>query len=131
MRAIVLGATLLVAGVLGCSLLVDTSELDAGCPTGQRLCDGKCVSDTDPAYGCTPGECGPPCTKTNAIPHCVNGACEVKACRFGFGCRPACNEDVLTSEAHCGSCGNGCERWERCVAGTCVAQPTTTRAPAD
>lgn len=125
----------LVSGVLACSVLVDTSDLDAGCPSGQRLCDGNCVSDTDPAYGCTPGQCGPPCTKTNAIPHCVAGSCEVKVCRYGFGCPPACNVDVLTSELHCGSCDNDCSRLPdcedgacRCINGTCVAQPTTTRA---
>lgn len=127
MQRLVVGA-LLVAGALGCSLLVDTSELDAGCP-GERLCDGKCVSNTDPAYGCTPGECGAPCTKTNAIPHCVDGACEVKVCRYGFGCPPACNEDVLTSEDHCGTCNNDCGAGRRCVDGNCVEQPTTTRAP--
>jgi hypothetical protein len=127
MRALVGACSFLAA--LGCSLLVDTSELDAGCPTGQRLCEGSCVSDTDPAYGCIPGECGAPCTKTNAIPHCVDGSCEVKVCRYGFGCPPACNVEVLTNELHCGTCDNDCEEGERCIAGRCSPQQTTTSAP--
>lgn len=131
MRGLELASRVLVlclAGALGCSLMVDTSDLDAGCPEGQRLCDGRCVDDTDPAYGCTPGVCGAPCTKPNGIPECVSGVCVLKHCRYGFGCG-GCDVDVLMNENHCGSCHNECTRGKRCVNGECVEQPTTTSAP--
>lgn len=118
---------LFVAAALGCSLMVETSDLDAGCP-GQRLCDGRCVSNTDPAYGCTPGVCGAPCTKQNGIPECVEGVCVLKECRYGFGCE-TCTTEVLTNELHCGSCNVECKTGERCINGQCSEQPTTTSAP--
>lgn len=125
-----LALALSLASLLGCSLLVDTSDLDGGCPGGERLCEGMCVSITDPAYGCDPDACGPPCTKTNGIPHCVDGSCELKVCRYGFGCE-ACDADVLTDEFHCGTCRNRCADGFRCTHGKCEEGPTITRAPAD
>lgn len=125
-----LAPPLIVLSAVSCSLVVDTSELDAGCPTGERLCEGMCVSDTDPAYGCDPTACGPPCTKTNGIPHCVDGVCELKVCRYGFGCE-ACDRDVLTDEFHCGACRVRCPAGHRCVHGKCEEGPTITRAPVD
>jgi hypothetical protein len=124
----ILKGTLALLALVGCSLVVETQDLDKGCPTGQRLCEGACVSNTDPAYGCTPGVCGPPCTQPNGIPHCVDGLCALKVCRYGFGC-PGCDVDILTNEERCGDCDTRCMGSDRCVNGLCTPQPTTTRAP--
>jgi hypothetical protein len=122
-----LKAVLALGAALGCSFAVDTSDLDAGCP-GQRLCDGVCVSNEDPAYGCTPGVCGPPCTQPNGIPFCDRGECALKVCRYGF-CGPGCDTNYLTSEDACGSCDNSCDPGQRCVNGECMEAATTTRTP--
>jgi hypothetical protein len=103
---------------LGCSLLVDTSELDEGCPRGQKLCSGRCVSEQDPAYGCNPALCTP-CALEHAIPACSDGACVVGACLYGYGCE-RCSANLLTEEANCGECGKVCSTAERCLAGTCT-----------
>ena len=70
-----------------CSLIVETEDIDAGCPTGQKKCGQICVGIDDPAYGCDQ-RCDP-CQLINAIPMCEEGMCKVKACLYGFGCPTA------------------------------------------
>ncbi len=107
---------------LGCSLLVDTSDVDQGCPAGQKLCGtGHCVEQSDPAYGCSPDHCEP-CSLANAIPICSQGNCVVNACLLGFGCRNdgGCPANLLIEIENCGSCGHRCDAGTSCRDGECV-----------
>jgi len=105
--------------LLRCSLLVDTSDLDAGCPSGQKLCpDYGCVAMADAAFGCEPDVCLP-CEKANAIPICENGRCAIGSCVAHYGCLD-CHANLLTDEENCGECGTRCDRGERCENGLCV-----------
>jgi hypothetical protein len=111
MRALAQGTLALVfAGVLGCSLLVDTSDLDSGCPEGTKNCPGEgCVRLTDPAYGCTPDSCAPCENLTNAAAVCFDLEC-VGLCLEGYGCE-GCLVNLLTDEQNCGGC---CTEGEPC-----------------
>lgn len=110
---------LLLLALAGCTVLVDTSDLDAGCPEGTKLCPGEgCVALTDPAYGCKLDSCIP-CTEVqNAVAECVDLECHGR-CLEGFGC-PSCTADLLTDELNCGDCGNPCDPGLVCKAGACV-----------
>jgi hypothetical protein len=104
--------------LLGCSLMVDTSELDAGCPEGEKFC-GRCVSETDPAYGCASGVCAPCDRLPHAFPTCKDGRCVAGSCLLGWGCEQ-CDASLFTDETNCGACEMRCATNERCVAGLCV-----------
>ena len=114
-RLLVLACVLVASA--GCSLLVDTSELDEGCPPDAKLCDG-CVSKNDPAYGCGDEGCEP-CPTSHAVPICKDGECAADFCEYGYGC-DNCTANLLTEEGNCGECEHRCSAGERCVAGMCV-----------
>jgi len=103
MRALAKGGlAVALAGVLGCSLLVDTSDLDSGCPEGTKRCPGTgCVEVTDPAYGCALDTCAPCENLTNAVAVCLDFRCE-GLCLEGFDC--GCLVNILTDEKNCGGC---------------------------
>jgi hypothetical protein len=121
------GLAVALAGLLGCSLLVDTSDLDAGCPSGTKLCAGDgCVAVDDPAYGCKRDSCIPCSDIRNAVAVCVDFECEGQ-CLDGFGCA-GCLVDLLTDEDNCGGCCSPgelcpfqCGDHEVCKEGRCVA----------
>jgi len=104
--------------VIGCSLLVDASDIDARCAPGQKLCDQLCVEIDDPAYGCSVTLC-PPCPQlSHAIQACDGTQCIVESCEFGFGCDD-CSQNLLTSEQHCGGCAVACATGSLCEDGEC------------
>jgi len=107
---------------LSCTLVVDTSDVDRGCGSERKLCNGKCVDLSDPAYGCTRTECEP-CRLTNAIPRCDGEMCVVNACLFGFDCPEedaGCLTNVLVDFDHCGHCNMHCLDGQSCSDGVCV-----------
>jgi hypothetical protein len=114
------------AGVLGCSLLVDTSDLDSGCPEGTKNCPGAgCVRLTDPAFGCGLHTCAPCENLTNAVAVCIDLRCE-GPCLEGFACT-GCLVNILTDEQNCGGCCTDgepcpfrCESGEVCKEGVCT-----------
>lgn len=106
------------AALVGCSLIVDTSDLVADCGADYKLCHGRCVLRTDPAFGCQTLICSP-CELPNAVPRCVDEQCQVAECLLGFGC-PTCDAYLLTDEANCGECGNHCATGELCANGECI-----------
>jgi len=119
-----LAVSLLAAGwlcALSCSLVVD--DVDQGCGPERKLCDGRCVEQTNAAYGCTPSDCAP-CRLTNAIPRCENGACAVYACLFGFDCpeeATGCLTNILVDRDHCGHCDTACRDGQSCSDGVCMS----------
>jgi hypothetical protein len=104
----------------GCSLLVGTSDIDRGCGTGTKLCDGTCVDIGNPAYGCDPQRCEP-CHLAHAIPACNGQMCVVAACLDGYGCEGpnGCETNVFVDNAHCGQCDNACGDDQSCQQGKC------------
>jgi hypothetical protein len=114
-------------GLLGCSLLVETSDLDAGCSEGTKLCAGiGCVDVMDPAYGCKRDTCIPCSDVKNAVAVCREFRCEGE-CLEGFGCA-SCLVDLLTDEDNCGGCCTPgedcmyrCGDGQVCKEGRCVA----------
>ena len=103
----------------GCSLLVDASDIDAGCPDGYKDC-GECVRVDDARYGCDDVLCDP-CNIPNAEPTCVDGQCEIERCWFGFGqVEDGCELPVLGDPKNCGSPNNACADGWLCIFGECV-----------
>ncbi len=125
-------------GDLGNDLAVDATTdvcpdalADGNCLTctpGQRVCDGACVSPTDPAYGCADPSCTP-CAFANATAQCGDaGRCTMGACEVGY---TDCNHDpsdgcetATGSDTHnCGACGAVCavsNATPTCVTGACA-----------
>ncbi len=102
----------------GCSLLVDTSDIDAPCLDGQKLCRGRCVDNEDPSYGCRKDTCDA-CAVENAIPICAGEACAPGECLAGFDCK-TCFAHLLTDAKNCGACGESCRETQLCSEGRCV-----------
>jgi hypothetical protein len=103
-----------------CSLLVDTSELDAQCGAGKKYCEEKCVSVDEPFYGCTEAGCAP-CPGDHSVHRCEGGECRFAECQQGWGC-DACATNLLTTAERCGSCTHSCKvnEGETCSDGYCV-----------
>jgi hypothetical protein len=109
--------------LFGCSLVVDTSDLDAPCPAGFKLCgESGCVAEIDPAFGCGPSHCDP-CPFMHGIPACDGSECTTRGCLDGFGC-DKCKNNLFTDELNCGTCGHQCGFGKICSLGECVPLAT-------
>ncbi len=75
----------------------DTFVSDAGADSCAKVCDGACVSPTDPTYGCSTTSC----TACPPLAHVTTAACSNGACAIGT-CDPA--YDDLDKDA-----SDGCE----------------------
>jgi hypothetical protein len=113
-------------GALACSLVVDTDEIDEGCPTGTKLCEGSCVEIDDPTYGCGDEGCEPCETDGDGnalndriVPACKAGTCTVGRCTDGYGC-DRCLRNLLSDNQNCGSCNHICRGGRTCSAGECL-----------
>lgn len=108
--------------ICGCSLLVDASDIDAGCPEGWKDCNG-CVPVRDPKYGCNDSICDI-CALENAEPECSDdGRCVIARCLWGFGCPTSngCMTPILGDPKNCGGCNVQCPEGWLCQLGECVA----------
>lgn len=112
---------------VGCSLIVETSEIDGGCGPGRKVCDGRCVPANAPKFGCSPvsEDCRPCAQPTNALVDCVDNQCTVIGCWSPFiGCDDpltSCDVEPLLDPENCGGCGLRCDPGERCSNGECCA----------
>ncbi len=85
---------------------------DAGaCEQGKQLCQGACVSLTDPLYGCGDPSCKP-CSLAHGAAACQGRTCVVAQCDPGYAdCNknPAdgCEVD-LSKPSSCGACNAVC-----------------------
>jgi hypothetical protein len=112
-RALRVGLASACVGVYACSLAVDTDALQGGCPADSKPCDGKCVSRSDPDYGCSADGCRP-CVIARATARCgESGLCVVATCQGDFadcnddGDAPnsdGCEVDTAHDPEHCGGC---------------------------
>ena len=82
------------------------------CPTGQKKCDGACVSIDDPAYGCGLTTCAQCSVAFAATTKCSAGACAVATCTAGHADCNERNDDGceadLSDPATCGNCKTAC-----------------------
>jgi len=100
-----------------CSLAVNTDPLQEGCPSGQKKCEvagePRCVSASDPAFGCARVSCVP-CTLPHAVEVCDSkGECAVGTCipeyqNCDLVARNGCEVDLNTSYDNCARCGASC-----------------------
>jgi hypothetical protein len=118
LRALRFSGFSLVFGVVACSLLVDTSEIDAGCGPGTKFCAEQCVSIDEPFYGCEASGCQR-CPGDHVVTRCNDGECEDVSCALGWGCT-GCTASLFTDPTNCGHCGNVCKTGETCSAGICM-----------
>ena len=83
------------------------------CPAGEKLCDGACVDESDPTFGCAPYECAP-CNLSHASATCsADQLCTIAACEADRGdCDHdtfnGCEAVLTTSTLHCGGCDQPC-----------------------
>ncbi|HSO35954.1 MAG TPA: hypothetical protein VLT33_25680 [Labilithrix sp.] len=82
-----------------------------GCPLGQHICNGVCVSLTDPVYGCGDPSCAP-CPSTHGTMACAGRKCIVGSCDPGYAnCNAipgdGCEVDLSKPET-CGACNATC-----------------------
>lgn len=112
-----------------CSLSSVDSLGNGVCPAGRKACNGACVRDDVPEYGCKASGCIP-CVIQNASAICSSsGACTIAVCNKGFtdcnersddGCEVETDYDV----DNCGKCNKKCEggsNWTpACSAGACT-----------
>lgn len=117
----------LVLSVIGCSLATDGPSLSEGCPEGTKECEGTCVSTSDDLYGCGRTSCSP-CALHKSVSRCsAEGECVIASCVGSWeDCdrqpENGCEVELDTSAAHCGACGDACERPENGMAACAEAQ---------
>jgi hypothetical protein len=83
------------------------------CNAGDDDCDGA-IDEGEASMGCA---------QTHAMGACVNGACTITGCDFGFasciGDGSQCESDVLTDPQHCGACAACSVGYSTCSSGSC------------
>jgi hypothetical protein len=119
-----------VALLSSCLLTADLDHLgNSQCPPDRKLCNGKCISKTNPQTGCAADTCVP-CTLPHATANCANkGECGVAACLETYkDCngdpRDGCEVDPDHDPTRCGSCSaQACvtpNAVPDCAAGVCA-----------
>jgi hypothetical protein len=73
--------------------------------------------------------CGQPCPPPpHAAPACANATCIIGACQPGFAdcdgtISNGCEENLLSSQLHCGRCNGACTGGDTCMNGACCQMP--------
>jgi hypothetical protein len=90
-----------------------------GCRAGQKICESKCVSTSDPAYGCAATSCDPCIVALGGTPECLSGVCRTRCAKGSLACDGGC---VPQGPQNCGTCGGRCEvdAGEVCNANVCT-----------
>lgn len=93
----------------GCAVIVNEEPLTGGCPADEKACDGRCVSRSDPEFGCSGSSCLP-CVLPNSTSVCdADEQCAIAACVGNFeDCDGkddnGCEVNLDTDVDHCGDC---------------------------
>lgn len=119
------------AGDLDASDAAEDAPPDgASCGPGTKPCEGTCVLETNPAFGCAETTCAP-CSIRNASATCdLHGKCAIAACDDGYsdcnGLIPdGCETQVAADPANCGGCAARCElpnATARCTGAKCSVE---------
>jgi hypothetical protein len=96
-------------------------------------CDAlpDCETDLDhnPEHcgGCNQRDCAVIAPVANGYPGCSGGTCTIGGCMPGFDdcdrdrdVTEGCEDNLLTSDRHCGACNQACESGATCTQGTCL-----------
>jgi hypothetical protein len=116
-----LGLLASVSTLWGCSAVVGADELQGGCngdstlccSEEQKVCEGRCVNLSNPAFGCDSDGCDP-CDIPNATAVCSStGTCRISTCVTGFDdCNgqpgDGCEANLAVDLDNCGVCDNIC-----------------------
>ncbi|HVJ21956.1 MAG TPA: hypothetical protein VM686_41410 [Polyangiaceae bacterium] len=110
MARLMAGICLVSAVLAACGDGEDTSD----CASGFKRCDGDCVADNLPEFGCADASCRP-CALNHAQASCGDsGACSIAACEPGFGdcnnsAQDGCEVDVRSDVENCAirTCATG------------------------
>lgn len=113
------------AAIGACVMMGQGCTSDAVCTApGLLRCDvrsGQCVSCLPDRDDCLPGTF---CLEAGGRFRCVQGCDTAADCpSTGSAVTACCNHrcaDVLTSNEHCGACGNPCQNNDSCCDGVCV-----------
>lgn len=127
----------LIRPLSACTVAFDLSSLDKKCDLDQKLCDGKCVPNTDPATGCNEQTCAP-CAYEHGAAEC-NGEkrCVLKKCfapwdNCDFNSENGCETNTDTNPNHCHAClQKACSTPLRQVTETACLQDTTNTGKAE
>lgn len=98
------------------------ADAPISCGTTEKNCGDSCVSNFDPAYGCSATSCSPCDQATHSTYVCVADACKASGCAAGYkSCGGACvptDADHGCGAASCAACpaANGVPS---CEAGAC------------
>lgn len=108
----------------GTSTSGSASTSSGSCGAKEKYCPGPgCVSIDNPLFGCGDGSCAG-CNLPQANEICVDGACAVGSCNFGWAdCdpnMPGCETDVGQSNpSQCGGCNTVCPMGASCCGAWC------------
>ena len=99
----------------------------ADCAPGFKRCDGDCVADDDPEFGCASTSCEP-CSLSRATGICgPTGECAIGGCELNYGdCNNAnadgCETNVSAGDVdNCGGCGVACDAaWPNVAEAICA-----------
>ena len=91
---------------------IDSVESDVACFPPEKLCDGLCVDNDNPDYGCVPGKCDPCEPREHGVMGCATNECVIAKCEGSYwNCNgdpfDGCEVDLWSVE-NCGTCGKPC-----------------------
>ena len=127
--ALAVPVAIALACAVSCQLVIGLDGLDnQQCPSGQKGCNGHCVSTSDPAYGCGRLDDCAPCVLLNASARCDNnGQCAVSGCVGDYlNCsesdQSGCEIDSAHDPLNCGGCTIICMKPAQGIAGCSAKQ---------
>lgn len=101
------------------------AEASLSCGAKQKVCDGRCVDQDDPNWGCGDTGCAP-CELPHATAACASGECVIESCLDTFRdcdaiASSGCETDTRSDSKHCGKCHRDCLT-SSCAQGFCAPQ---------
>ncbi len=107
--SLLVSSALAAVAMSACLVVIDADALDEGCASDQKACEGRCVSKSDPEYGCGSDSCQP-CFLPNAQSICDSRQqCAIATCVDNHDdcdgkANTGCEVNLDTDVNHCGSC---------------------------
>ena len=129
------------ANCMACGMACNFKNAVSSCADGCYIaaCNfGYDDCNSDPGDGCETsvladakncGACGTACGfVSNAQVGCVNAACQIQKCNFGYAdCNgtlmDGCEIATASDKANCGQCGKACNQGQVCINSVCTCPP--------